>query len=215
MAVVTNYQGNEMRQVGWGGIPEWMIPSGFNLVDGWDDLTGLWKVWAGTYNVATDTLGLFINGVDQGTSVDSGALAVSDIYLGSRTDTYHWIGNIAEVLVFDDVLINETASVRRLHILQEQILVSGNVVLNFGSFGSKRITLTSDTTFSAVGTATVRASNCASSATRLRATWSGPRGSLWASAAPASIAANKTALLQLWAFGLAESDIVARYLVEP
>ena len=178
MAVVTNYQGNEMRQVGWGGIPEWMIPSGFNLVDGWDDLTGLWKVWAGTYNVATDTIGLFINGVDQGTSVDSGALAVSDIYLGSRTDTYHWIGNIAEVLVFDDVLINETASVRRLHILQKQILVSGNVVLNFGSFGSKRITLTSDTTFSAVGTATVRASNCASSATRLRATWSGPRGSL-------------------------------------
>ena len=104
MAVVTNYQGNEMRQVGWGGIPEWMIPSGFNLVDGWDDLTGLWKVWAGTYNVATDTIGLFINGVDQGTNVDSGTLAVGDIYVGSRTDTYHWIGNIAEVLVFDDVL---------------------------------------------------------------------------------------------------------------
>ena len=31
-------------------------------------------------------------------------LAVGDIYLGSRTDTYHWIGDIAEVLVFDDVV---------------------------------------------------------------------------------------------------------------
>jgi hypothetical protein len=104
MAVVTNYQCNEMRQGGSGGTAQWMIPSGFNLVDGWDDLTGLWKVWAGTYNVATDTMGLFINGVDQGTNVDAGTLAVGDIYLGSRTDTYHWIGDIAEVLVFDDVL---------------------------------------------------------------------------------------------------------------
>ena len=51
-----------------------------------------------------DFLGLFINGDNQGTNVDAGTLAVGDIYLGSRTDTYHWIGDIAEVLVFDDVL---------------------------------------------------------------------------------------------------------------
>jgi hypothetical protein len=116
---------------------------------------------------------------------------------------------------FNDVLINETASVRRLRILQEQILVSGNVVLNFGSFGSKRITLTSDTTFSAVG-------HGFGSRLELRILCDAtPRNLVWPAwkfvggAAPASIAANKTALLQLWAFGLAESDIVARYLVEP
>ena len=34
-------------------------------------------------------------------------------------------------------------------------------------------------------------------------------------AAPASIAANKTALLHLWAFGLADTDVVAQYIVEP
>jgi hypothetical protein len=29
---------------------------------------------------------------------------VGDIYLGSRTDTYNWLGGMAEVLIFDDVL---------------------------------------------------------------------------------------------------------------
>ena len=106
MAVVTNYQCNEMRQGGGGGTAQWMIPSGFNLVDGWDDLTGQWNVWTGTYDVGSDLIALWIDGVGQGTSTDAGTLAVGDIYLGSRTDTYHWIGDIAEVLVFDDVLGN-------------------------------------------------------------------------------------------------------------
>jgi hypothetical protein len=47
---------------------------------------------------------LWIDGVAQGAVWDAGPLAVGDIYLGSRTDTYHWLGDIAEVLVFDDVL---------------------------------------------------------------------------------------------------------------
>lgn len=116
---------------------------------------------------------------------------------------------------FNNVLINETASVRRLHILQEQILVSGNVVLNFGSFGSKRITLTSDTTFSGVGHGygSRLELHIVCDATPRNLVW--PAWKFVGGAAPASIAANKTALLQLWAFGPAESDIVARYLVEP
>ena len=104
MAVVTNYQHNELRQYGSGGYPEWMIPSGLAQVEGASDLSGLWKVWSGTYDVGTDTLQLFINGTSQGTASDAWPLAVSDIYLGSRTDTYHWLGGMAEVLVFDDVL---------------------------------------------------------------------------------------------------------------
>ena len=104
MAVVTNYQGNEMRQNGTGGTPEWMIPSGFYQVNGLSDVSGSWKVWSGTYNIGNGDLELFINGVSQGTENDGGMLAVGDIYLGSRTDTYHWLGDIAEVLVFDDAL---------------------------------------------------------------------------------------------------------------
>ena len=104
MGVVTNYQSNEMRQYGSGGHPEWMIPSGLQQVDGTADVTGQWKVWSGTYRVATEILELFINGASQGTQTDAGPLAVGDIYLGSRTDSYHWLGHIAEVLVFDDML---------------------------------------------------------------------------------------------------------------
>ena len=104
MGVVTNYQSNEMRQTGSGGYPQWMIPSGLYQVNGSANLSGLWKVWSGTYNVGSETLELFINGVSQGTDTDAGPLAVGDIYLGSRTDTYHWLGDIAEVLVFDDAL---------------------------------------------------------------------------------------------------------------
>ena len=104
MGVVTNYQSNEMRQYGSGGHPEWMIPSGLQQVDGTADVSGQWKVWSGTYRVATEILELFINGASQGTQTDAGLLAVGDIYLGSRTDSYHWLGHIAEVLVFDDAL---------------------------------------------------------------------------------------------------------------
>ena len=104
MAVVTNYQQNEMRQGGAGGYPQWLIPSGFHQVDGTTNLAGLWKVWSGTYRVSNGQIELFINGVSQGTDTDTDPLGVGDVYLGSRTDTYHWLGDIAEVLVFDDAL---------------------------------------------------------------------------------------------------------------
>jgi hypothetical protein len=54
--------------------------------------------------VSNGELELFINGVSSGTNEDFGTLAVGDIYLGSRTDTYNWLGGMAEVLIFDDVL---------------------------------------------------------------------------------------------------------------
>lgn len=124
--------------------------------------------------------------------------------------------SVVKGAAFNHVSINETCSVKRLHILQEQILNSGNVVLNFQSFGSKRITLTSDTTFSAVGFGF-------GSRLELRILCDGTaRNLVWpagwkfvGSAAPASIAANKTALLQLWVFGIGESDVIAHYVVQP
>ncbi len=124
--------------------------------------------------------------------------------------------SVVKGAAFNHVLINETATIRRLHIHQEQVPFAGNVTLNFGSFGSKRITLTGDVAFSAVGfgfgTRLELRILCDGTARNL--TW--PAG--WkfvGGAAPASIAANKTALLHLHAFGTGESDVVAQYIVQP
>jgi len=122
---------------------------------------------------------------------------------------------VVKAAAFNEVTINETLALKRLRMLQEALVFASNTVLNFGTHSSKRITLTGDIAFSAVGalfgsTMTVRIT-C--DATLRNLNW--PAWKFVGSAAPASIAANKTALLQLWAFGVNESDIVARYLVEP
>ncbi len=124
--------------------------------------------------------------------------------------------SVVKGAAFNHVLINETATIRRLHIHQEQIAFAGNVVLNFQTFGSKRITLAGDVAFSAVGfgfgTRLELRILCDGTARNL--TW--PAGWKFVdAAAPASIAANKAALLQLWAFGIAESDVIAHYVVQP
>ncbi len=131
-------------------------------------------------------------------------------------DDNHVAFGVVGIAAFNNVTINEELAVKRLRRLQEGLLFNSNTVLNFGTFTSKRLPLTGDVAFSAVGQLygsemTVRIT---SDATPRNMSW--PAG--WkfvGGAAPASIAANKTALLQLWAFGLNESDIVARYTVEP
>jgi hypothetical protein len=124
--------------------------------------------------------------------------------------------SVVKGAAFNNVLINETATIRRLHLHQEQLVFASNIVLNFQTFGSKRITLTGDVAFSAVGfgfgTRLELRILCDGTARNL--TW--PAG--WkfvGAAAPASIAANKTALLHLHAFGIAETDVVAQYIVQP
>jgi len=128
--------------------------------------------------------------------------------------------NIAFAVVkpaaFNHVSINEELALKRLRMLQEGLPFTSNTVLNFCTHTSKRITLTGDIAFSAVGQlfGSEMTLRIACDSTTRNLSW--PAG--WkfvGAAAPASIAASKTALLQLWAFGLNESDIVARYLVEP
>jgi hypothetical protein len=116
---------------------------------------------------------------------------------------------------FNDVLINKSASIRRLHMHQEEIPYASNIVLNFQSFGSKRITLTGNVTFSAsgFGYGTYLNLRILCDGTGRNMSW--PGWKFVGGAAPASIAANKTALLRLWAFGLADTDVVAQYIVEP
>lgn len=123
--------------------------------------------------------------------------------------------SVVHQAAFNDVLINALASIRRLHVHQEQIPYAGNIALNFGSFGSKRITLTGNVAFSAVGMGfgyylNVRIQSDGSARSM---TW--PGWKFVGGAAPASIAANKTAILHLWCFGLSDADVVAQYVVEP
>ena len=93
-----------MRQNNGGGRAQLLIPSSFGQIDGLSSLVGFWKVWTGTYEVATQKLELHINGVKQATATDAGPLAVGDLYIGSRNDTYGWLGDMAEVLVYDAAL---------------------------------------------------------------------------------------------------------------
>jgi hypothetical protein len=116
---------------------------------------------------------------------------------------------------FNDVLINKSASIRRLHMHQEEIPYASNIVLNFQSFGSKRITLTGNVTFSATGFGFGTYMNLRILCDGTARNMSWPGWKFVGSAAPASIAANKTALLHLWAFGLADTDVIAQYIVEP
>ena len=104
MAVVTNYQKNELRQNNGGGKAQWFIPGGTGQIDGLSSLVSLWKVWTGTYEVATQKLELHVNGVKQSSATDASPLSVGDLYIGSRNDTYGWIGDMAEVLVYDAAL---------------------------------------------------------------------------------------------------------------
>jgi hypothetical protein len=141
--------------------------------------------------------------------VITGCLAID----GGDDDTTAF--SVIHLAEFNNVNINKLASVRRLHMHQEQIAYTSDVVLSFAGFGSKRLTLAGNVTFSATGFGFGTYLNlrilCDGTARNL--SW--PGWKFVGAAAPASIAANKTALLHLWAFGFADTDVVAQYIVEP
>ena len=117
---------------------------------------------------------------------------------------------------FNDVVINATAAVRRLRMLQEELTYASNVALSFATFGSKRLTLAGNVTFTATGFLYGSQLHLEIRCDGTGRTLAFPAG--WkfvGSAAPASIAADKTALLHLWTFGLTDADVLAHYLVEP
>jgi hypothetical protein len=131
-------------------------------------------------------------------------------------DDNHVAFGVTRRAEFNDVGIYQELSVKRLRSMQEGLVFASNTVLNFGTNSSKRITLTSDIAFSSVGQlyGSEMQLRILSDGTARNMSWP-PGWKFVGGAAPASIAANKTALLQLWAFGLNDTDIVARYLVEP
>ncbi len=106
--------------------------------------------------------------------------------------------------------------VRRLSVQQEALPYAGSINLDFNGFGGKRIALTGNTSFTsgAFGFGKQMLVRVVCDTTLRTLVW--PAAWKWVgAAAPANIAANKTALLQLWCFGTNESDVVARWLVEP
>ncbi|MCI0744041.1 MAG: hypothetical protein L0Y58_01425 [Verrucomicrobia subdivision 3 bacterium] len=117
---------------------------------------------------------------------------------------------------FGQVLVNADAQIKRLLLLQEVLAYATNVNLNFQTFGGKRLALAGNVTFSASG-------HLFGAYILLRITCDGTNRTLgfpagWkfvGAAAPATLNANKTAILHLYSFGTTDADVVAHYLVEP
>jgi hypothetical protein len=109
-----------------------------------------------------------------------------------------------------------SCEVKRLAVQQEALAYAGTINLDFNGFGGKRIALAGNVSFTSgsfgFGKHMIVRIVCDTSLRTL--VW--PAAWKWVgAAAPANIAANKTGLLQLWCFGTSESDVVARWLVEP
>ena len=123
---------------------------------------------------------------------------------------------VVEPVRFGDLIADGKTQIKRLILNQEPLTFASNITLNFATFYGKRLTLAGNVTFSATGhlfgAQLIMRVVC--DATLRTLGW--PSSWKWVgSAPPANIAANKTALLQLWSFGTTDTDIVARWLVEP
>lgn len=120
------------------------------------------------------------------------------------------------VSVFIAATVNGLASVKRWNLQQEGLTYASSVDLSFASFGGKRLNLAGNVVLTASGHGfghyMIVKILCDGSTRNLTF----PAG--WkfvGAAAPTTIAANKIALLHLWCFGTTDSDVVARYLVQP
>jgi hypothetical protein len=134
----------------------------------------------------------------------------------SGGDSESYALSVTNLASFNQVVINADLQVKRYLLLQEAIAWATNITLNFQTFGGKRITLAGNTTFA--GTGYLFGANLlvriVCDGTLRTLGW--PAGWKWVgAAAPANIAANKTALLKLYSFGTNENETVARWLVEP
>ena len=123
--------------------------------------------------------------------------------------------------VDNSVFVNELTATgfveaKRLAVQQEALAYAGAINLDFNGFGGKRIALAGNVSFTsgAFGFGKEMVARIVCDTTLRALVW--PAVWKWVGAvAPVNIAANKTGLLQLWCFGTSESDVVARWLVEP
>ena len=133
---------------------------------------------------------------------------------GGDSETYGLA--VINQAAFNQVIINGDAQIKRLLLQQEALAYASAVNINFQTFAGKRLTLAGNVTFSASGYLFGAYVNMRIVCDGSVRTLGFPAG--WkfvGAAAPASIAANKTALLRLYSFGTTEADVIAHYLVEP
>jgi hypothetical protein len=114
-----------------------------------------------------------------------------------------------------DTFISGTADVCRLKIGQAVLPYGATVNVDFLGTGVQCLTLGGNVTFTSSNVAAGRQVLLRILADGSLRTLAFPAGwKFLGGAAPANLAAGKTALLQLVCFGSADADIVARYLVE-
>jgi hypothetical protein len=124
--------------------------------------------------------------------------------------------NVTHPASVNQLIVNGDAQIKRWLLLQESLTYASGINLNFQTFGGKRLTLAGNVTFSATG-------HLYGAYIVMRIVGDGTNRTLgfpagWkfvGTAAPATINANKSALLQLWCFGTSDSDVIAQYAVEP
>ena len=131
-------------------------------------------------------------------------------------DSENYSLSVLNQAVFNQLLVNADAQIKRLALLQEALVYATNVNLNFATYGGKRLTLAGNVTFSASGHGFGLYMIVRIVCDGTNRTLGFPAG--WkfvGSAAPTTINANKVALLRLWSFGTTDADVTAQYLVEP
>lgn len=111
--------------------------------------------------------------------------------------------------------VNNTLTADRTVMTQETVAYAATTNIDFNGKGHQTVSLTGNVTFTTSNRGAgkmvlVRIISDASIRTYTLPAWV-----FVGAAAPASIAASKTGLLQLWCFGAADTDIVARYLEQP
>lgn len=139
----------------------------------------------------------------------AGTLAIS----GGDPDT-------TALFVAGPVIVNEFAAqtycaVRRLALLNNQLIYAAAMVLNFNTAGSISMGLSGNVSFTTAGVVSGRQLLAKISADASLRTLTWPLFTWVGGAAPASLAANKTGLLKLYCFGVTDADVVAQWFVQP
>ena len=123
--------------------------------------------------------------------------------------------SVTHPVTVNELTANGAVEVHRLAIQQETLIYAATVNLDFRGFGAKRLDLAGNLTLTTSNIGIGRELLVRIVADGSARTLAFPAG--WrfvGGAAPASIGANKTALLRLWCFGLSEDEVVAQWLVE-
>lgn len=117
---------------------------------------------------------------------------------------------------FGSIVVSGDAEFKSVTVTQQDLTYSATVNLDFGTFGTKRLALSGNVTFTTSNVGFGRELLVRVSCDGSLRTLAFPGG--WkfvGGAAPANIAASKVGLLRLWSFGVNDSSVVAQWLVEP